>query len=211
MKKADSGSDKAARNAARILAAARSVLAQHGFAGTTISRVVAEAGVSRGLLHYHFANKEDMLARVLRTNMEASLARLKEIIALADSLAGLCRLLADSAHQTLTDDPDYARLFIEGLAVSKHSPPVRQALSGLYTAYRVMLARGLEPWLGSGADGAAAWVMALLDGLAVQMVAMPGLAVGPEIRETLTRGLMEIIASGRGGAPGATEQAPDPT
>ena len=44
-----------------ILQAAGKVLMRQGYARTTIKEVAAEAGVSRGLLHYYFKNKEEML------------------------------------------------------------------------------------------------------------------------------------------------------
>ena len=41
------------------------VLANHGYAGATIARVAAEAGVAPGLVHHHFTGKDDLLASLL--------------------------------------------------------------------------------------------------------------------------------------------------
>ena len=41
------------------------VLAVHGYAGATIARVAAEAGVAPGLVHHHFEGKDDLLASLL--------------------------------------------------------------------------------------------------------------------------------------------------
>lgn len=41
------------------------VLAAHGYAGATIARVAAEAGVAPGLVHHHFKGKDDLLASLL--------------------------------------------------------------------------------------------------------------------------------------------------
>ena len=41
------------------------VLATHGYAGATIARVAAEAGVAPGLVHHHFKGKDDLLANLL--------------------------------------------------------------------------------------------------------------------------------------------------
>ncbi|HEY6882191.1 MAG TPA: TetR family transcriptional regulator [Polyangiales bacterium] len=41
------------------------VLADHGYAGATIVRVAHEAGVAPGLIHHHFADKEDLLNALL--------------------------------------------------------------------------------------------------------------------------------------------------
>jgi TetR/AcrR family transcriptional repressor of bet genes len=37
----------------------------HGYAGATISRIAAEAGVAPGLVHHHFNGKDDLLASLL--------------------------------------------------------------------------------------------------------------------------------------------------
>jgi TetR/AcrR family transcriptional repressor of bet genes len=43
------------------------VLAEHGYAGATIARVAAEAGVAPGLVHHYFETKDDLLASLLET------------------------------------------------------------------------------------------------------------------------------------------------
>lgn len=46
------------------------VLAEHGYAGATITAVADAAGVSPGLVHHHFASKADLLASLLATLLE---------------------------------------------------------------------------------------------------------------------------------------------
>ena len=50
---------------AEILGAFARVLADHGYAGATISAVAVEADVAPGLIHHHFKNKEDLLTSLL--------------------------------------------------------------------------------------------------------------------------------------------------
>lgn len=50
---------------AEIVAAFARVLATHGYAGATIAAVAEEAGVAPGLLHHHFANKEEILEALM--------------------------------------------------------------------------------------------------------------------------------------------------
>lgn len=50
---------------AHITAAFARVLADHGYSGATIGAVAAEAGVAPGLIHHHFADKQDLLATLL--------------------------------------------------------------------------------------------------------------------------------------------------
>lgn len=41
------------------------VFASHGYAGATVAKVAAEAGVAPGLVHHHFKGKDDLLASLL--------------------------------------------------------------------------------------------------------------------------------------------------
>ena len=52
--------------AARIVEAMRASVAARGIAGSTFDHVAGEAGVSRGLLHYYFGTKEQLLIEVVR-------------------------------------------------------------------------------------------------------------------------------------------------
>jgi TetR/AcrR family transcriptional repressor of bet genes len=59
---------EAKRNANRrkLIDAAIASIAELGLAGTTVSSVVARAGLSRGIINLHFETKEALLAEVLR-------------------------------------------------------------------------------------------------------------------------------------------------
>ena len=50
-----------------ILDAFARVLADHGYAGTTLLTVASEAGLSPGLMHHYFENKREMLTELLGT------------------------------------------------------------------------------------------------------------------------------------------------
>ena len=49
----------------RILLSARAVLAEHGPDGFTTRRVADRAGISHGMVHYHFESKRDLLLALL--------------------------------------------------------------------------------------------------------------------------------------------------
>src|SRR6187551_1608193 len=60
--------------AQRIVDAMRVSVAKRGAAGSTFEQVAAEAGVSRGLLHYYFGTKERLLVEVVRRDAEIRVA-----------------------------------------------------------------------------------------------------------------------------------------
>lgn len=49
------------RRRAQIMAAAKRLFFERGFAGTSMGAVAAEAGVSKGLIYHYFESKEDLL------------------------------------------------------------------------------------------------------------------------------------------------------
>lgn len=64
-----------AQRRAEILEAFARVLAEHGYAGATITAVAAEADVSPGLVHHHFEDKADLLTSLLETLIRRFRAR----------------------------------------------------------------------------------------------------------------------------------------
>lgn len=50
--------DKAARTRSQLIRSAATVFAEHGYSRAKLSTISADAGVSRGALHFHFPRKE---------------------------------------------------------------------------------------------------------------------------------------------------------
>ena len=81
--------------AQRIIAAMRASVSKRGAAGSTFDHVAREAGVSRGLLHYYFGSKEQLLVEVVRhdcevrnRNMDERLERAGSVEEILDALFG---------------------------------------------------------------------------------------------------------------------------
>ena len=66
----------------RILGAAEELVAQHGFAGTSLRQVTSRADVNIAAVNYHFGSKENLVNEVFRRRMdemsERRLALLRE-------------------------------------------------------------------------------------------------------------------------------------
>ncbi|SDM17987.1 TetR/AcrR family transcriptional regulator [Allokutzneria albata] len=56
---------EASRRREQIVAAAHQVLVEQGVRAATTRRIAAEAGVTVGLIHYHFATKDELFGEVL--------------------------------------------------------------------------------------------------------------------------------------------------
>ena len=68
----------------RILDAAVSVFAQHGFYNAKVSQIAKEAGVADGTIYLYFKNKEDILIQVFIDAMDEILRRQEEALAGVD-------------------------------------------------------------------------------------------------------------------------------
>ncbi len=161
----------------QILQAARTILARRGYAGTTVSLVAAEAGVSRGLLHYYFKNKEDMLARVIDENMAASVILVEDLLARSRNATEIADRLVEALQQLFKIDPDFFSLFFEAEAAARQSPALEAQLQTLYGNFRRAVQKGLQAAIDRGdiappipATGLSAILTSIIDGLGLQLI-----------------------------------------
>ncbi|NNG02040.1 MAG: TetR/AcrR family transcriptional regulator [Desulfobacteraceae bacterium] len=186
----------------QILQAVRNILVKNGYAGTTISLVAAEAGVSRGLLHYYFKNKDEMLAKVLEENMLASVALAAGLFEKSHSAAEIAHGFIQALRTVLKADPDFFHLFFEGWAVARQSTLVDGRLKALYGQFRMAVRDGLAHALEDGriattlsVDGLAVLITGIIDGLGLQLVTEPSLADDERIWAAAADGIVRLLES----------------
>lgn len=69
----------------QIVAGFSRAMSQHGYAGTTIAKVAAEAQIPSGLVHYHFANKHEIAMEMAKQLVAVRDARFAERVAQAST------------------------------------------------------------------------------------------------------------------------------
>lgn len=117
---------------AQILACTRAMLAEVGYAGTTIRGLAERAGVAPGTLYNLYNSKdelvlkavEDLLSDVARFAAEISQAGVPRIVALAEQSA-----------QVIRDNPAYAEAVTRALLGSEQDDPLTQVLYGRSTSF----------------------------------------------------------------------------
>ncbi|MCW0211749.1 MAG: TetR/AcrR family transcriptional regulator [Pseudonocardia sp.] len=77
----------------RILAAAEELFAARGFDATPTSRIAERAGVPKGLVHYYFTRKPDLLGALVERLPRERVDRAAVIVP-GDVTQSLCRLVA---------------------------------------------------------------------------------------------------------------------
>jgi AcrR family transcriptional regulator len=170
----------AGEKAARIVDAMRTSVAQRGVAGSTFDRVAREAGVSRGLLHYYFGTKEQLLAEVVRRDSDLRISELQERLAGARSADDFVALLRTSLERMLADDPEYVTLVFELFTLSRRNAEIAAEFAALLRRAREHVAALLDAkhregvvHLHAGAEPVVDVLFALGDGLAIRMLAEP--------------------------------------
>src|SRR5690606_20292643 len=77
--------EKHAATRAALLEIARTLFAARGYAGTGTEDVVGRAGVTRGALYYHFADKRALFEAVVEQEAQSVLAAIEQAARAATS------------------------------------------------------------------------------------------------------------------------------
>jgi AcrR family transcriptional regulator len=72
----------------RILDTAERLFAEHGYSGTSLRAIIAEADVNQAAVHYYFRSKEALLEAVLLRRTEPANAERMEMLELCEREAG---------------------------------------------------------------------------------------------------------------------------
>jgi AcrR family transcriptional regulator len=174
------GRSLAGEKAQRIVDAMRRSVARRGSTGSTFDHVAREAGVSRGLLHYYFGTKEQLLVEAVRRDCELRLERLEGQLATAQTADDFIDLMAQSLHETVKQDPDFLTLVFELFTLSRRNADIAVEYAGLMRRTREQVAAMLAAAEKEGVlrlhaePGAVAEVLfSLGDGFALRMLSEP--------------------------------------
>jgi AcrR family transcriptional regulator len=184
----------------QILAAVRKLLAQNGYAATTITQVAKEAGVSRGLLHYYFKNKEEMLAQVIRENVEKGSSLTLRVFEQSATPRDIATQIINKFGELFSEDPYHCNVYFESWAVARQSRLIKSQLTEQYARFRDTLQTGLQTAVTRGVlspqtdpVNLAGVLASLLDGLALQLMADPELAGDQDFWRAARDGIVKII------------------
>jgi AcrR family transcriptional regulator len=166
--------------AGRIVEAMRASVAGRGVAGSTFDHVAREAGVSRGLLHYYFGSKEQLLVEVVRHDCDVRMAVLEEQLAGAENADDLLARLVLSLEELVRDEPEFFTVVFELFTISRRNDEIaaefaelmrrtREHVAALLAAKQAegVLTRAAEP------EAIAEVLFSLGDGVALRMLAEP--------------------------------------
>jgi AcrR family transcriptional regulator len=174
---------------AEIVSATIRCLARDGYARLTMKRVAAEAGVSPGILHYYFPDKRAILAAAAAA-VTSDLDRRVAVAARgARDARSRLRAVIRTCLEVAIRERTVWSVFIQFWGEALHDRDLAALNARSYARARRLLAAGLAPGFDAGTfrgpdvEAASVVVVALLDGLSLQL--------------TFDRGLMPVAHAAR--------------
>jgi len=101
------------RNRGLVLAAARRVFLERGYAGATLDAIAEEAGFSKGVVYSQFAGKPDLFLALLERRIAERAEQNRRVCAGLAGLAGLDALL--QANARLSEDGGVTQRSMPGM------------------------------------------------------------------------------------------------
>ncbi|WP_440063689.1 TetR/AcrR family transcriptional regulator [Streptosporangium sp. OZ121] len=168
-----SRADQADHRRAELLEAARRVVLERGLASTRVADIARATNVSGGLIHYHFATKDDLITEMLRSTSDSEIQRLKEIVAGPGTAVQLLDRVLRFYIPASRSDQSWI-LWVDAWAVGVREEHVRAILLELEGAWIEILSQVISDGVASGEFtcddplGSAERIDGMLDGLVVR-------------------------------------------
>ena len=163
-----------------ILQAAVMVLAEKGYNDATIPEISEAANVSRGILHYYFKDKEDLVCRALTSStsrmVQSSLEGLK-----GRSAEEIAENVVNIHKRNLSKYADFYGFLFEMWCISRRSKRIRKE----FTNCQEKVLSAIKGWLENASDQGiikinsgqsetiAQLLMAITDGTAFELIDHP--------------------------------------
>jgi AcrR family transcriptional regulator len=164
----------------RIVEAMRRSVARRGTAGSTFDHVAREAGVSRGLLHYYFGTKEQLLVEAVRRECEVRMDMLERQLADARTADDFIDLMARNLQETVSSEPDFVTLVFELFTLSRRNAEIAVEYAELLRRTREQVAELLGSAQEQGVlqlhaepEAVAEILFSLADGFSLRMLSEP--------------------------------------
>jgi AcrR family transcriptional regulator len=166
--------------ARRIVEEMRRSVARRGTVGSTFDHVSREAGVSRGLLHYYFGTKEQLLVETVRRDCELRMEMLERQLSRAQTADDFIDLMAQNLQKTVRAEPDFVTLVFELFTLSRRNTEIAVEYAELMRRTREQVAGMLAAAQQEGVlrlhaepEAVAEILFSLGDGFALRMLAEP--------------------------------------
>ena len=120
----------------RIQSATALAIATHGYAGTTIKDICAEAEISEQAFYEHFKDKQEAAMSALETGVDQVMLELRETFNAASTWPEAIWNTTGAVLEWMEDEPAFARLaFVEMLAAGEAALELLQSLMDAFAIF----------------------------------------------------------------------------
>lgn len=165
----------------RILKASLVLLAKKGYENTTINDIADAASVSRGLLHYYFKDKEDLVSQALSFGFGSMWEESIQSLAAARTSEELADGMIEVLKKNMQQNPDFSALLFEMWVSGRRSDKIRKVfsdgLNGTVDELKKLLdlasAAGIIRIEPGESEGIVRILLGMYHGLAIQLLSNP--------------------------------------
>jgi TetR/AcrR family transcriptional repressor of bet genes len=171
----------------QLVEAAIAAIHEHGFANATVARIAAQAGISAGMIHHYFKDKDELLFATMRHLLAELRADAVERLSRTADATGRIRAIIDACFGDAQFDEQVFSAWLALYGNARHSPRLMNILSLYHRRLRSSLLHDLRRLVPDAealrlADG----IAAMIDGLWLRY-ALTGKPNDPETPRALTR------------------------
>lgn len=131
--------DKFADRRRQLAESALVTLSELGYARTSLRDIAYHSGFTHGVLHYYFRDKADLIAQSVRQYNERCVTRYDDILASAATADELREGFGLRMADTLVNETEQHRLWIDLRSQSLFDPSFRDAIVEIDTALEQMI------------------------------------------------------------------------
>ena len=158
----------------RILEAAQSEFARHGYDATGVAELCRVAGVTKGAFYHHFPSKQEVFLELLSSWLSALDEQARLVVGTDSPAPDELLSMARMSSQVLVDAHGQLPMFLEFWAQAARDPSVWQATVAPYRRYRSLFAELVRRGVKDGSlrpvepEDAARTILALAVGMVLQ-------------------------------------------
>jgi AcrR family transcriptional regulator len=161
---------------AQLTRAAYKVVGKMGYYDFTVKDIAQEAGLSTGLVHYYFKNKEDLLLNLLKEMNKNMTTILSRNISMAEDPREKLNIFITQAFDLLKNEKNYFYIVIDFWTQVNKNERMKRANIKLFKSYRdeitKILKEGVEKGVFVDMDIAytSTVIISIIQGLIIQFV-----------------------------------------
>lgn len=185
-----------------MIRAAYEVMARDGVHRVPLQQIATEAGVSKGLLIYHFSTKDGLVLATLEWVLEATEARIRSRLAESSDPARAISNVIDAVWIGADANRDFFRFYLDGVEHQARSPEFDEfagkARSIMNSFYRELIVVGVEAGVLQVDDPteAAIQMRAVIEGMFLQWLQTTDWRTNhADYRESCRRALLRVLGA----------------